>query len=164
MNNNIIHTYYEIIDSNPKILKSEIPVIEFIKFLIYYISLPFAFIIYTVTGTLKIRQLISKKEITLGRENNKLAIHFKENKEFIFPDGQVIKTISTYYSRKESRQVLTSLLKMGFLINLNDFSENYSIKKREETVLSDSDPKTTVIITYPKIALTINNLFKKIKL
>lgn len=162
-------TYYEIIDSNPIILKDKIPLIEFFKKLSYYILSPLIIFKYILKGDLKISQLFKKEEITNGRENNKLASYKKlnnlEEKEIFKKDEKVLRTVSLYLSKKESKKVLKELLSSGFKIDLNDFSSSFSIKKRIEYILSeDNNSKTIIMVTYPVVATKINNFFKKFNL
>ena len=147
------NTYYEINELYPKILNTSTPVRGIARFFVYYILL----LIYFIKTSIKLRRFFSlfkKKEISKGRE-------FNTNMEYspIKPErGLITKTDSTYYSLKDSENLIKELSK-NQKINIKDFNKPFWIKKRVEYINKEGKDSIYIIINFPKFTKKILKLF-----
>jgi len=123
------NTYYEIIEMFPKKLESKLPIVSVFRIIIYYIVLFYLFIKDIISSKIKLRQLNKKIEVTEGREKNEhLDLSYLDK----FSESESpIRTISKYYSIKDSKNKLKELEKI-FEIDRNLFNNTFILKKREE--------------------------------
>lgn len=157
-------TTYEIIESYPNIIRHKVPLIQILMATIYMISSIFV-TIYLLFK--KGFSLFNKIEISRGAEDNDLAYHFDlETLEPVeLEKDDVLSTESIYYSFKESIPIAEQLNTKGYNV-FENVGKNYRIKKRIETcyTIDENKKEEKVIISVPRIAVTIHNIFNTLKL
>lgn len=161
---NYTRTYYEFIESYPTILRTKIPLIQIIMGTIYYIALPFAFLIVLFKRGLSI---FSRIDITKGSENNNMVdmLDIDTYEKIDRDESNILETTSVYFNRKESIEISEELIKRGFDLSKIK-SSNFRIKKRVELCKSEfkEDDIELITLTVPRIAERIYDLFHLIKL
>lgn len=161
---NHTRVYYEFIEAFPTILRAEIPLIQIIMGFIYYILLPFAFLIVLLKRGVSI---FSRIDITKGAEKNNMVdmLDIETYKKIDRDEENVLETNSIYYNTKESRELSEELIKKGFDLSKIK-SKNFRIKKRVELCKSDypEDDVEIITLTVPRIAERIYDLFHLLRL
>jgi hypothetical protein len=161
---NHTRTYYEFIEAYPTILRTKIPLIQILMGVLYYILLPFAFLIVLFKKGLSI---FTRIDITYGSEKNNMVdmLDMETYEKIEREEDNIIETNSIYYNPKESLEISKELKRKGF--NLSKIkSTNFRIKKRIELCKSDfpEDDIEIVTLTIPRIAERIYDLFHLLKL
>jgi len=165
MNNQYNRTIYEVIETYPSIIRHEIPLIHLLMSFIYHLSLPFISLYLIIK---KGFGAFSNIELTDGAENNKLVSHFDlmTLESVSLSRGDVISTESFYFNKKDSKIKFKELSSKGYSLNEN-VSGNFIIKKRIETIFSGDNiinDEEKVLISIPRIAISIHNVFSYLKL
>jgi hypothetical protein len=145
-------TYYQIIEIIPYKLKSEIPLISFIKYFLYFNYLLFSFI-----------KTYFKRE-----KKNEYKINGEELlKNLIVEDEIKGITVSVtkvkFFSIKESEKLLKSLIKEGHSFDTNKLTFPFIIKRKEVFSESIKENKIMITLIYPKAVNTINKYFKGVE-
>lgn len=159
------YTYYEIMDAYPHVLKSEVPLFEILKALLYFISIIFLFIL-SIFHFKKMKYLLFKKPFSInGRELDQEITQYEtiDEKSFLFPDKEVSRTDIYDFNHKESKKIMKNL-KESFPDNeYHIISNNFHIRKRIEYIINDNTDQTFILFSFPKIATKIKNLFKRLE-
>lgn len=153
---------YEIIDTAPTAILTNIPIIDIFIYLSYYILLP----IYVIKRFIKEKYFnpfffIRKKEKTfLGKENNDF-IQLKDlNLNPIKLNNSPEFTNIIFHYRKEALSLANELNKKGFHFDLKKLSKNFIIKEKTEyyNEHSNIEQSTEVFFNQPSFLKKIEKI------
>lgn len=153
---------YEIIELTPRILKTDIPLIDILTFTAYYIGAPFYIIWKNYKLKLPLFSFLSnKKHLSFDGAENKNSVNFdlEGNKKTFNPSG-ITKTDIIFHEGNDAILKLNELLIKGFKINNKKLSLNFIIKEKTETY-NDIQNKNDEIVfmSSPELAEKIAKLF-----
>jgi len=149
------YTYYEIIETIPSILKSRIPLIYIIRLSLYIPSLFLLYLKGLFKGDFSFKNILSKTESYLGKEENKYI-----EKDLDEIEREVLRTESFYFNENDSKEILKNLIKEGYEIDLDQLSFPFRLKTRVEFIKNATEDKIFIVKSYPKIAKTIKKIIK----
>lgn len=162
---------YEIIELTPRVLKTNIPLIDLIALTIYYVGAPFYLLWQNYKSNISIKKtimsLFSNKE-TLSFEGaeskNSVLLNLDGSISDFNPNG-ILKTKITFFKNDKAIELLNELIIKGFKIDNQKLSLNFIIKEKIETYDKDNNltiPRERVFFTSPKFAEQIA-IFLRIK-
>lgn len=151
---------YEIIETIPSVLKTNIPLIDVFSYSIYFISSFFYLLYKGIKDINYIKAFFSnKRKVSFEGAENKTASIFDLNgfkKEFK-KDG-IIKTEIIYYEKKEALVLLNDLIRKGYKIDLDKLSSSLIIKEKKEFYADNIEKKEEVLISTPFLAEKISKI------
>lgn len=157
-------TTYEIIDYHPKILITDIPILDIISLSIYYIGTPFYLIYRKITKKEAFNNFfIKRKSEEFKGGEQRYSFSLNQNNELIDVDtSSVLNTKIIYHYDKHAIKLLKFLIEEGIEFNTNLLSDKFFIKERIEYFDSNSsvNTKTEIIFSFPEFAEKIAKFFK----
>ena len=158
--------YFEFIDPYPYILNHSLPLVQIWYYFLYFILLFLSFLKLLIIKPIKtIKNFFVNKTVTKGVENNPDVCSMDENNECIDfeedkeEDEYILKTISKYYSHRESVKTAKQLIELNYNIPFSKKLSNYfRIKLREEYIATKYPylkNQVKIIFTVPKIVKDI---------
>jgi hypothetical protein len=156
--------YYELTDYYPSILKTNIPILDIIIYIVYYLGLPF----YMLKVYLKTKRNLfkkRKKEIYKGPIKSTNIYKTPKNKEFNNFKNNVLETNLTYYypGTKDFKDVINEIPK-ELLLSLN-ISNKFVIRKRIEKYAIDAnvDLSPVYLLSYTPYTIKFEKILRRFK-
>lgn len=150
---------YEIIDYQPKVLITNIPIIDIISLSIYYIGTPFYLIYRKLKNNEPFNNFFRKKtsDVFKGGETRYSISSDLNDNQIDIDTSSVLNTEIYYHYDNKAYLILKELICSGSNIKMDVLSKKFFIKERIEfyDINSSVNNETEVIFSYPEFAAKI---------